>query len=177
MQASSLPDEQTLVRLVVAKRQSTVARCSQDRTCLTAQCRSKGAHPTRSARGDSQAGLRNHLRALPGRFFAPSDSAAGPSLSRLAPRALRPESVRRGDDGNDEPKMGHNHAKWQDYALSHTTVSVGRSDRDYGPGRGRIHGHRSRCGHSHPSAHGCARDLLRAGRATWSFRSRRYYGA
>jgi len=37
MQASSLPDEQTLVRLVVAKRQSTVARFSQDRTCLTAQ--------------------------------------------------------------------------------------------------------------------------------------------
>lgn len=29
MQASSLPDEQTLVRLVVAKRQSTVARFSQ----------------------------------------------------------------------------------------------------------------------------------------------------
>ena len=29
IQASSLPDEQTLVRLVVAKRQSTVARFSQ----------------------------------------------------------------------------------------------------------------------------------------------------
>ena len=41
MQASSLPDEQTLVRLVVAKRQSTVARCSQDRTCLT-PCRRVG---------------------------------------------------------------------------------------------------------------------------------------
>src|ERR1700681_3416577 len=37
------------------------------------------------------------------------------------------------------------HTKWQDYALSHKTVSVGRSDRDYVPGRGRIHGHRSRC--------------------------------
>jgi hypothetical protein len=37
MQASSLPHEQTLVRLVVAKRQSAVARFSQDRTCLTAK--------------------------------------------------------------------------------------------------------------------------------------------